>query len=262
MARGATRSSADSTHSRRSNGWRSMSIRPASIFEKSRMSLMMVSSASPESRIVAAKSRCSSVSGVSSSRPLMPMTAFIGVRISWLIVARKALLASLAASAAARASCASLNRRAFWIAITPWSAKVWSRLMSLSEYAEGSFLAAAMQPMRAPCQIIGATTREPMPVFSANRRMTSGHAVAGPAVRVVQRPAGVERQSDHRPVDRARVSARELLGGGPALRPGRRRRGPAAVRRPPGSPWRRSESAARSCRGSSRTPALRRRPSC
>ena len=48
----------------------------------------------------------------------MPMTAFIGVRISWLIVARKALLASLAASAAARASWASLNRRAFWIAIT------------------------------------------------------------------------------------------------------------------------------------------------
>ena len=65
----------------------------------------------------------------------MPMTAFIGVRISWLIVARNALLASLAASAAARASCASLNRRAFWIAITPWSAKVCSRLMSLSENA-------------------------------------------------------------------------------------------------------------------------------
>ncbi len=52
--------------------------------------------------MVVAKSRWSSVSGVSSSRPLMPMTAFIGVRISWLIVARKALLASLAASAWAR----------------------------------------------------------------------------------------------------------------------------------------------------------------
>ena len=71
---------------------------------------MIVSSASPESRIVAAKSRCSSLSGVSSSRPLMPMTAFIGVRISWLMVARNALLASLAASAAARASCVSLEQ--------------------------------------------------------------------------------------------------------------------------------------------------------
>ena len=47
-----TRSSADSTHSRRSNGCASMSMRPASILEKSRMSLMMVSSASPLSRMV------------------------------------------------------------------------------------------------------------------------------------------------------------------------------------------------------------------
>ena len=62
----------------------------------------------------------------------MPMTAFIGVRISWLMVARKALLASLAASAAARAACASLNSRAFWIAITAWSAKVCSSAISLA----------------------------------------------------------------------------------------------------------------------------------
>ena len=34
----------------------------------------------------------------------MPMTAFIGVRISWLMLARKSLLARLAASAASRAS--------------------------------------------------------------------------------------------------------------------------------------------------------------
>ena len=67
----------------------------------------------------------------------MPMTAFIGVRISWLIVARNALFASLAASAAARASCASLNRRAFWIAITAWSAKVLSSSISLSLNGHG-----------------------------------------------------------------------------------------------------------------------------
>ena len=34
----------------------------------------------------------------------MPMTPFMGVRISWLIVARNALLARLASSAAVRAS--------------------------------------------------------------------------------------------------------------------------------------------------------------
>ena len=54
---------------------------------------MIVSSASPEVRIVSAYSRCSVVSAVSSSRPLIPMIAFIGVRISWLIEARNALLA-------------------------------------------------------------------------------------------------------------------------------------------------------------------------
>ncbi len=46
----------------------------------------------------------------------MPMTAFIGVRISWLIVARNELLASLAASACERASRASWNSRAFSMA--------------------------------------------------------------------------------------------------------------------------------------------------
>ena len=40
----------------------------------------------------------------------MPITAFIGVRISWLIVARNELFASLAVSAAARASCVSLEQ--------------------------------------------------------------------------------------------------------------------------------------------------------
>ena len=62
----------------------------------------------------------------------MPITAFIGVRISWLIVARNELFASLAASAAARASCVWLNSRAFWIAITAWSAKVLSKLHLLA----------------------------------------------------------------------------------------------------------------------------------
>ncbi len=67
----------------------------------------------------------------------MPITAFIGVRISWLMVARNELFASLAASAAARASCACLNRRAFWIAITAWSAKVLSKATSVSSNGTG-----------------------------------------------------------------------------------------------------------------------------
>ena len=39
----------------------------------------------------------------------MPITAFIGVRISWLIVARKALFACVADSASSRACWSSLT---------------------------------------------------------------------------------------------------------------------------------------------------------
>ena len=49
------------------------------------------------SRCSARQRRCRSASSV------MPMTPFIGVRISWLMLARNSLLARLAASAAASA---------------------------------------------------------------------------------------------------------------------------------------------------------------
>ena len=86
----------------------------------------------------------------------MPITAFIGVRISWLMVARNELLASLAASAAARASCACLNRRAFWIAITAWSAKVCSNDSSLSEKGRGGWRITQIDPMPRSSHSMGA----------------------------------------------------------------------------------------------------------
>ena len=78
----------------------SSSIRPASIFDRSRISLRMPRSALPELRTVSAYSRCSAVSEVSRRSPVMPSTPFMGVRISWLIMARKSLLARAACSAA------------------------------------------------------------------------------------------------------------------------------------------------------------------
>ncbi len=86
----------------------------------------------------------------------MPITAFMGVRISWLIVARNALFASLAASAAARACWASLKSRAFWIAITAWLAKVSRRPHSFSVNGRMSTRATLSTPMPLPCHIIGA----------------------------------------------------------------------------------------------------------
>ena len=93
----------------------------------------------------------------------MPITAFIGVRISWLIVARNELFASFAASAAARASCVSLKRRAFWIAMTAWSAKVRASAISASVNGLAGVRPMSIVPMPLPCQIIGANSAEKSP---------------------------------------------------------------------------------------------------
>ena len=102
-ARSASKSTAPSTVSRRLKSMASSASLPASIFEKSRMSLMMSSSDSVLLRIVSTYSRCSCVSRVSVSRPVMPVMAFIGVRISWLMFARNCALVFADSSAASRA---------------------------------------------------------------------------------------------------------------------------------------------------------------
>jgi hypothetical protein len=49
--------------------------------------------------MVSTNSSCSAVNAVSNNRPVIPITPFIGVRISWLMFARNADFARLAASA-------------------------------------------------------------------------------------------------------------------------------------------------------------------
>ena len=66
----------------------SRSSLPASILEKSRMSLMTRSRESPEDLIISRYSRCSEVSSVSSVNSAIPRIPLIGVRISWLMLAR------------------------------------------------------------------------------------------------------------------------------------------------------------------------------
>ena len=85
----------------------SMSTAPASTLEKSRMSLMIPSSASPAVRTPCAYSRWRASRSVESSRPVSPITPFMGVRISWLIVARNDDFAREAASASSRAAASS-----------------------------------------------------------------------------------------------------------------------------------------------------------
>ena len=88
------------TSSRRWNGSGWISSFPASTFEKSRISSRIVNNDSADPYAVARNPFCSSVSSVSRARPVIPMMPFIGVRISWLIFARKALFARVASSAA------------------------------------------------------------------------------------------------------------------------------------------------------------------
>ncbi len=77
--------------------------RPASILAKSRMSLMRPSRLSAADLTVVRYCRWSSVSGVSRASSVMPRMAFMGVRISWLTLARNSSLARFADSAASLA---------------------------------------------------------------------------------------------------------------------------------------------------------------
>ena len=74
-------------------------ILPASILEKSRMSLMIASRCMAAPDTLSSCCNCLVLSGSRRIRCVRPMMAFIGVRISWLMLARNELLARLALSA-------------------------------------------------------------------------------------------------------------------------------------------------------------------
>ena len=121
-ARGRTNDVTSPTTRHGSHSTDSTVIRPASIFDRSRMSLITASRCSPLRRIALMESRRSlAVRSKSSSRSACPMIAAIGVRISWLMFARNSLLVRLAASAAAlaRASSSSARFRSVTSSATP-----------------------------------------------------------------------------------------------------------------------------------------------
>ena len=91
--------------SRRRKSTESKRNSPASIFEKSSKSLINANKWSAHVLTVVKNSCCSASSLVSSARSVMPMMPFIGVRISWLMLARNRLLVSLASSADSFACC-------------------------------------------------------------------------------------------------------------------------------------------------------------
>ena len=103
-ARTASSAIVDSSRCGSSNGIDSSCRCSASILEKSRMSLIRASSVSPDVCTSVRECRCSAASSVSSSSSVSPRMAFSGVRISWLMFARKELRVWASRSAASRAS--------------------------------------------------------------------------------------------------------------------------------------------------------------
>mmetsp|Transcript_11699 Transcript_11699/g.29195 ORF Transcript_11699/g.29195 Transcript_11699/m.29195 type:complete len:245 (+) Transcript_11699:559-1293(+) len=107
----ATESTASSITCLRSKSIDTSSSLPASIFVRSRMSLIRKSRLSADVLICSVNLRCSAVRSVSMTSWFMPMMTLRGVRISCDMVARNWLLVSLAACAcSSRASC-SIRRR-------------------------------------------------------------------------------------------------------------------------------------------------------
>ena len=117
---GRTVVATSSTSAATANDSRCSSILPASILERSRMSLMSASrwragaQDALERLDLVRRARGSRAS--SSSISLTPMMAFSGVRSSWLMLARNCDLCWLASSSSRLFSSISRNSRAFWIA--------------------------------------------------------------------------------------------------------------------------------------------------
>ena len=85
----------------------------ASILEKSRTSFSTESKEFADELTVSKYSRCSAVSSVSRASSVIPMIPFMGVRISWLMLAKNSDLrreASSAASLARTISCSAFFR--------------------------------------------------------------------------------------------------------------------------------------------------------
>ena len=107
----ANMASASSTASTRLKSVDSSARWPDSIFEKSRMSLITPNRWRPEACTASAQARWCGCRGLSISSSFMPSTPFMGVRISWLMVARNCDFAWLASSACSLAARSSAVRR-------------------------------------------------------------------------------------------------------------------------------------------------------
>ena len=89
-----------------------------------------------------------------------PMMALSGVRSSCDMLARNSDLCLFASSSSRLLSWISLKRRAFWIAITAWSAKVFRSVSSLALKGDIGMRETWIAPTPRPSQSMGAKAIE------------------------------------------------------------------------------------------------------
>jgi hypothetical protein len=150
LARSRTSVRALSSVAGRSKSVSSSSIRPASTFDRSRMSLISDSRCVPEAWMSRRYSACLSFSSPnmrSFSTSENPMIAFSGVRSSCDMFARNSDLCRLATSSCRLLSAISRKSRAFWIASADWVAKVFSTSITSGGYSPGAFRVRDRLPM-------------------------------------------------------------------------------------------------------------------
>ena len=168
---GPAPSPAASSASTSENGAGSSSIRPASIFERSRISLSSSRRWRPESRMSFRYSRLLVVERRrtcrSSSTSEKPITALSGVRSSCDMLARNSDLCALATSSCRFFSPISRNRCAFWIASADWLANLWSSSRRLDGELPRAASAARRVPRGSEPRAAGARRASPQPSRSS-----------------------------------------------------------------------------------------------
>ena len=166
-------------------------ICPASIFDRSRISLSSSSRCRPELRMSPRYSSCRSFSSPNmppSSTSEKPMTALSGVRSSWDMLARNSDLWRPATSRSRRLMASSRCTRALTIASVDWLARDWSRVPTSSANGPASGAARPGRRRAGP----GAASGRPGPSASRRGRAPRG---AGPAATSARSVTDTERCS-------------------------------------------------------------------
>ena len=125
VAEGAKRSCTGDRAASRSKSSSDRVRRPASILDRSRTSLRMLSSRPPDWRTTSRRFLCSTGRSPMAMISAMVRTPFRGVRISWLILARNCDFIRLASLARSRASCSSATMDCCWASRTDRRCSSW-----------------------------------------------------------------------------------------------------------------------------------------